>query len=154
MSAFVPLAVIQRFVFTTLSGDAAVITALGGAGRIHPNYSPSSVTSRHLVHEDYGGVRVNKPSGAAIPLVEMVWAVTAWEPGPSQQALEPLMEAVMAALIGEDATGETHRFVDVPRVWDIYCDYAGPDKVPIDVAPAGVWAPVRETYTMTLQRAA
>ena len=154
MSVFVPLTVLQRFVRWRLGNDAAVTTALGGAGRIHPNYSPSNVTARHLVHEDYGGARVNKPTGSAIPLVEMTWAVTAWEPGPSQQALEPLMEAVMVALIGEDATGETHRFSDAPRVWDVYCDYAGPDKVPIDVAPTGVWAPVRELYTMTLQRAA
>lgn len=150
----VPLVVLQRFVYSVLSASADVTTALGGANRIYPNFSPASVSTRHLVHEDYGGASVAKPARAPIGPVTMRWAVTAWEPGPSQQALEPLMQAVMGLLIGADTRGKMHRYVDGARTWAIYADYAGPDKVPIDVAPAGIWAPVREIYQLTLQQVA
>lgn len=151
---FAALTVLQRFVAATLAADSAVQTALGGAGRIHPNVSPSRIEVRHLVHEDYGSVQLAKPSGSAIGMVTMRWAFTAWEPSYSQQALEPLMQALMRTLIGDDLRGKQHRYVDAPRIWSIYVDYAGPDKVPLEVVPAGTWAPIREVYTMGLQQTA
>lgn len=151
---FATLTVLQRFVASTLAADSAVQTAIGGSGRIYPNVSPSGVSTRHLTHQDYGSVVVNKPSGSGIGMVTMRWAFTAWEPSYSQQALEPLMEAVMKVLIGTNTRGKTHRYIDGSRTWDIYVDYAGPDIVELEVAPAGTWAPLRETYTMALQQAA
>jgi hypothetical protein len=153
-SAFSTLTILQRFSFAILSADSAVTTAIGGAGRIHPNVSPSGISTRHLVHSDYGGAQVSKSQGAAIGMVSMRWAFTAWEPSYSQQALEPLMQAVMTVLIGADTRGKTHRYLDDSRVWSIYADYFGPDIVELEVAPAGTWAPVREVYTMSLQQVA
>ena len=151
---FAALTVLQRFVASTLAADSAVQAAFGGTPRIYPNVSPSGVTTRHLTHQDYGSVQVSKPSGSAIGMVTMRWAFTAWEPSYSQQALEPLMQAVMAVLIGPGLRGKTHRYIDGSRTWDIYVDYAGPDIVELEVAPVGTWAPLRETYTMALQQAA
>lgn len=148
---FSAVVVLQRFVASTLAADAEVQTALGGAGRIHPNLSPTTIKTRHLTHRDYGSVKVAMPNGT-IGMVSMRWAVTAWEPSPSQQALEPLMEAVMKALIGPILAGKTHRFVDGDRIWSIEADYFSPDLVELEVAPIGTWAPVRETYTLALQQ--
>lgn len=150
---FTALTVLQRFVHTLLSADAALTAALGGAGRLYPNVSPSGVNTRHLVHQNYAGVRVAKPSGAPLGMVSMHWAFTAWEPSYSQQALEPVMEAVMAVLIRPDTRGRTHRYVDGARTWGVTVDYVGPDIVGLEVAPAGVWAPVREVYDMALRQA-
>lgn len=152
---FATLTVLQRFIASTLAADSAVQTAIGGAGRIYPNVSPSGIGQiRHLTHTDYGSVRVAKPTGAPIGMVTMNWAFTAWEPSYSQQALEPLMQAVMTAMIGPNLSGKTHRYVDGSRVWSIYADYVGPDIVELEVAPAGTWAPLREVYTLALQQAA
>lgn len=148
---FSAVTVLQRFVASTLAADAAVKTALGGPGRIHPNLSPKKITTRHLTHRDYGSVRVAMPYGT-IGMVTMRWAITAWEPAPSQQALEPLMEAVMGILIGPMLAGKIHRFVDGDRIWSIEAEYAGPDLVELEVAPEGTWAPLRETYTLALQQ--
>lgn len=152
---FATLTVLQRFVASTLGASSDVLTAIGGSGRIYPNVSPAGIGSiRHLTHQDYGSVQVSKPSGSAIGMVTMRWAFTAWEPSYSQQALEPLMEAVMKVLIGTNLRGKEHRYVDGSRVWSIYTDYFGPDIVELEVAPAGTWAPLRETYTMALQQTA
>lgn len=151
---FAALTIIQRFVASTLAADSAVLAAIGGSGRIYPNVSPAGVNSRHLTHQDYGGVQVPRGMGSGIGMVTMRWAFTAWEPSYSQQALEPLMQAVMAVLIGTSLRGKTHRYVDGSRSWDLYVDYFGPDIVELEVAPVGTWAPLREVYTMALQQAA
>ena len=148
---FSAVPVLQRFIASALATDAAVLTALGGPGRIHPNLSPATIKTRHLTHRDYGSVKVAMPNGT-IGMVSMRWAITAWEPAPSQQALEPLMEAVMGLLIGPYLAGKTHRFEDGDRIWSIEADYFGPDLVELEVAPAGTWAPLRETYTLALQQ--
>jgi len=150
---FTSLTVIQRWVRSVLIADSAVVAAVGGADRIKPNFSLGA-TTRHLVHEDYGSIEVAKPLGSSVTMVGWNWSFIGWEPGPSQQALEPLMEAVMNVLIGGQTRGKTHRYVDGARVWQVHCDYVGPDKAPLDIAPAGIWAPVREIYRMTLQQSA
>lgn len=150
---FVGQAIAQQFVHSTLSASSAVTTALGGAGRIFPNISPSGVTTRHLAHQYYGRVAVVKPAGSPVAMVTMRWAITAWEPSFSQQALEPAMEAVMGLLIGQDTRGKTHRFTDDnSRVWSIYADYDDEDLVEVEVAPVGTWAPMRQVYTLGLQQ--
>lgn len=152
---FTPLTVIQRWVYAVLAANAT-IDAQVGADNIWPNVSPSDVTGRHLTHGfagPEGGIRA-QPLGRALSQIGLRWDVTGWEPSYSQQALEPVMEAVMTTLIGADARGKVHRFADGARSWTIECDYFGPVQVPIDLAPAGVWAPVSERYSLFLRRAA
>lgn len=155
---FAAQTVIQRFLRNAMDADSALQTAIGGPGRIYPNVSPSGVTVRHLTHQFYGGVQVPRGNGSSIGMVTVRWAFTAWEPSYSQQALEPVMQALMEMLIGVNLRGKTHRYVDTTssptRVWDIYVDYFAPDIVELEVAPAGTWAPLREVYQMSLQQAA
>lgn len=149
---FAALTVLQAFVAGLLANDADVQAAFDDDVEIYPNISPEQVDTRHITHTDYGSIQIAKPVGAPIAMVTMRWAITAWEPSPSQQALEPLMEAVMKALIGYGLEGREHRYVDGDRTWSIYVDYAGPDIVEPEITPVGTWAPLRETYTMALQQ--
>lgn len=153
IAPFTSLTVIQRFIRSVLVADSAVVAAVGGADRIKPNFSLGA-TTRHLVHEDYGSIDIAKPLGSSVATVCWNWSFIGWEPGPSQQALEPLMEAVMNVLVGSNTRGKTHRYVDGARLWSLRCDYVGPDKAPLDVAPAGIWAPIREVYRFELQQLA
>lgn len=149
---FVPHNVAQRWLYSVLSGSAAVVAAVGLAN-IYPNVSPSADQVRQLAYSYAGPLRgpLATPMRAPIAQVAMLWDITAWEPRFSQQALDPLMEAVMTVLIGADTRGKTHRFVDGARLWGIDCDYVGPEYVPLDLDPAGVWAPVRERYSVMLR---
>jgi hypothetical protein len=153
---YVPQTVIQRFIRAKLVGDAA-ITAIVPASRIVPNVGPSSIgKNRHLVHAfagPEGGVRV-MPIGAPRAQIALRWDITAWEPDYSQQALEPLMEAVQTVLIGSDDLGLVHRYVDGSRLWTVEVQYGGPVQVPLEATPAGIWAPISERYTVALRQAA
>lgn len=157
MSLYVPQTVAQRFVYSLLVASAAVTTALGGSGYIYPNISPADVgRHRHLVSAfagPEGGIRAT-PIGQALVQIGLRWDVTAWEPSFSQQALEPLMEAVQTVLIGTDGRGKRHVFSDGSESYRIEAVYGGPVQVPLDVAPAGVWAPVSERYVLTIRQAA
>lgn len=144
--------VAQRWVQSVLTGAPAV-TALIPSAAIYPNVAPAEVVTRHLVHGFAGpnGGRIAAPMRAPIASVSLLWDITGWEPAHSQQALEPAMEAVMGVLIGDDTRGKTHVFVDGSRRWGVDCDAVGPEYVPLDQTPAGVWAPVRDRYAITLR---
>jgi hypothetical protein len=150
---FVTHNVVQRWMQSVLVGDAAIVAAVGGAQHIFPNVSPRAITKRHLAHSFGGpnGGRVARPMRAAISQTGVFWDLTGWEPGYSQQALDPLLEAVMAELIGDDQRGTSRAFDDGDRTFTVDCDYVGPEVVPIETAPEGVWAPVRERYAVTLR---
>ncbi len=147
---FVPQNVVQRWMNTILSADATVIAEVG-AGNIYPNVTNNDAPGRHLTSTFGAGFEMAKPMGAPISQVGLFWDITAWEPGYSQQALGPLMEAVMGLLIGAETKGKRHRFVDGSRTWDISCDYFMDDYVPVDTSPSGAWAPIRERYRVTLR---
>jgi hypothetical protein len=155
---FVPQLVVQRWVTTVLKADPAVVAAVGAANRIFPNLVPTDQVVRQLVHSfagPAGGREVVKPIGSPIGQAMLFWDLTAWEPRFSQQAVEPLMQAVMAVLIGSETRGKRHRFIDVPplpsRGWDLDCDYVDDQYVPLDTAQALVWAPVRQRYRVFLR---
>jgi len=151
VAPFVAHNVVQRWINTVLRNDPAVVAEVGT--NIYPNLSPRTVTGRHLAHAFGGpnGGRVARPMRAALSQSGVFWDITAWEPGYSQQALDPVLEAVMAQLVGLDLRGTTRPFVDGDRTFGVDCDYVGPEVVPIDAAPEGVWAPVRERYAVTLR---
>ena len=157
MSLFVPLTVAQRFIYGKLAGEAAITTALGGASRIYPNISPADIGRvRHMTHAfagPEGGVRAT-PLGQSLVQIGLRWDVTAWEPSFSQQALEPLMEAVQSVLIGPDGRGMRHIYPDGDVSYRVEVVYEGPVQVPLEVAPAGVWAPISERYGVTLRQVA
>ena len=148
---FVAHNVVQRFINSVLRNDAQ-ITALVGSN-IYPNLSPPSVKGRHLTHAFGGpnGGRVARPMRAPLAQTGLFWDITGWEPGMSQQALDPVLEAVMAALVGDDTRGTSRVFADGDRSWGVDCDYVGPEVVPIEAAPEGSWAPVRERYAVTIR---
>jgi hypothetical protein len=156
MSApFVPTLVIQRWMRSVLEGDATIVAAVGTAN-IYPNISASDVKVRHITH-GFGGpnnATIARPMRGPIAQVAMFWDITAWEPSYSQQALQPVMLAIMAELVGDDTRGTSRRFADSGRNFQIDCDYVGPEVVPIEATPAGVWAPIRERYAVTLRPAA
>lgn len=156
MSApWIPQLVVQRWVSSILKADAAVIAAVGAAN-VYPNVSPQSTGTRTLTHAFGGGIRnaLAKPMRAPIAQVAMYWDVTGWEPGWSQQALEPVMIAVMGVMIGAETRGTTRRFTEGARSFTIDCDYAGEEYVELDIASPGVWAPIRERYTVAVRPAA
>lgn len=148
---FNPQMVTQRWVNSLLRANATVTTIVGNA--IYPNVSATDIKTRHLTHT-FGGPGSaigTQPMRAPIALVSLLWDITAWEPGYSQQALEPLMVAVMTELIGTDTRGRVRRFIDGSRSFTMHCDYVGPEYVPVEVAPAGIWAPLRDRYAIAVQ---
>jgi hypothetical protein len=157
MSVFVPQTVVQRFVYSLLAADVTITSAIGGANRIYPNVSPGDIGRvKHMTHGfagPEGGIRA-EPLGQALSQITLRWDVTAWEPSFSQQALEPVMEAVQTALIGADGRGRLHRYVDGGDVFDLAVEYGGPVLVPLELQPAGVWAPISERYEIALRKAA
>ena len=152
MSApFVPVLVVQRWMHSILSTNPTVTAAVGT--HIYPNVSASDIKVRHITHT-FGGPNnaiVAKPMRAPIAMVSLFWDITAWEPGYSQQALEPAMTAIMDVLVGTDTRGTSRRYTDGSRAFQMDCDYVGPEVVPIEVTPAGVWAPIRERYAVVLR---
>lgn len=150
---WVPVTVCQRWVYGVLSGDATVVSEIGGVDHIYPNISPADVKSRHMTHAftgPEGGQRV-LPLGAGTVQVGLRWDITAWEPDWSQQALEPAMLAAQAALVGTDTRGRGFRYVDGGRVFHIETLYGGPVQVPLEATPAGIWAPISERYEVTIR---
>lgn len=143
--------VTQRWVNGLLKANATVTSIVGTA--IFPNVSATDIKTRHVTHTFGGAVNdvVARPMRSGIALVSLLWDVTAWEPGYSQQALEPVMVAIMGELIGSDTRGTVRRFVDGARSYTVHCDYVGPEYVPVEVAPAGVWAPLRDRYAIAIQ---
>jgi hypothetical protein len=153
---FVPQTVVQRWMSVVLKADAAVIAQVP-ASRIFPNISPSDVgRQRHLTHVfagPEGGIRA-EPLGRALSQITLRWDVTAWEPAFSQQVLEPLMEAIQTLLIGADARGKRHVYSDGGESYRLEVQYGGPVLVPLELQPAGVWAPISERYDIALRKAA
>lgn len=148
---FVPTLVTQRWINKILVENATVVSLVGD--RVFPNVSTSDVKLRHVVHA-FGGpnnANVVRPMRAPIPMVSLFWDITAWEPGFSQQALEPIMLAVMEELVGADTRGRERRFIDGSRSFQMDADYIGPQVVPLDIAPPGVWAPIRERYQIGIR---
>lgn len=136
--------VMARFVSGVLKVDPDVLAQVP-ADDIFPDVNPDESPRRQLTHAYAGGFISAKPMGTSISQVSILWDVTAWEPRFSRQALEPLMAAVSAALIGPEMGGKTHRYVD-GRTWDIAIDYDSDPVVGIDATQAQVWAPVRQRY--------
>ncbi len=152
---FVPTLVVQRWMNSILTGNATVVSAVG-VTNIYPNVSASDVKARHITH-GFGGPNnaiLAKPMRAPIAQVSLFWDITAWEPSYSQQALQPVMLAIMGELIGADTRGTSRRFVDSGRAFQLDCDYVGPEVVPLESTPAGIWAPVRERFAVALRPAA
>ena len=151
MSIFVPEAVAQAWVKAQLLGSASVVSALGNSS-VYPNVAPPEVTGRHISHWFYGpsGGRAAVPIGRGLVQMGMTWRVTAWEPGYSQQALEPVMLAVMATLIGPTGRGRIARFTYNATGFDIECRYIGPDVAQVQ-QPVGVWAPLHHLYDLQVR---
>lgn len=155
--AFVAQLVTQAWVQKLLTEDAGVQTAMQAVGGavIVPNLAPARVDSRHVTHA-LGGMApggVAKPMGGSISMVSLYWDITGWNPSLSQISMEPVMLAVMAALVMDDngnLTGKAHLFIRGPRAFTFQADYEGPQPVPMDVAAAEVWAPVRERYHVSV----
>ena len=149
---WVPVTVCQRWVYGVLSGDPA-ITSLIPADQIYPNVSPQDIKARHMTHVFAGpeGGRRVLPLGGGTAQGGLNWDITAWEPDWSQQALEPAMLAVQAALVGPDTRGQRFRYVDGGRAFAIETLYGGPVQVPLEATPAGVWAPISERYEVTIR---
>lgn len=154
---FVVQTVIQRWIYTLLSADATILAAIGGANRIYPNVSPADIGRvRHITHVfagPEGGIRAER-LGRALSQITVYWDITTWEPSFSQQAIEPVMKAVQTVLIGADARGKLHRYVDGTDVFDLSVQYGGPVLVPPELQPAGVWFPLSERYHIALRKAA
>jgi hypothetical protein len=149
---FLAQLVVSRWMTKLLRADAQVTAAMP-ANRIFPNIAPSA-TDAHLTHA-FGGVPaggVARPMGGSLSMVTLWWDVTAWNPAMSQQSLEPVMLAVARLLVeeGGEAQGRSHVFVDGSQSYDLWVDYEGPTPVPLEVAPADVWAPVRERFTVSV----
>jgi hypothetical protein len=149
---FVAHNVAQRFLYATVANDPDVLAAVDKAN-IFPNEKPGASSVRQLSYTFAGRpyAAVGKPSRSAISQVMMLWDMTGWEPRYSQQALDPLLEAVMKVLIGAETRGKSHQYFDGTRSWGIDCDYVGPEPVSPDLDPAGVWSPVRERYQITVR---
>jgi hypothetical protein len=63
------------------------------------------------------------------------------------------MLAASKALVEDDQgepSGKGHVFVDGSRSFDVWADYEGPTPVPLEIAPADVWAPVRERFVFSV----
>jgi hypothetical protein len=152
MTIFVPETTAQAWVRAELVGSAPVIAALGN-NQIYPNIAPPEVTGRHISHWFYGpsGGESVFPIGRGLIQVCMTWRVTGWEPSYSQQALEPVMKAVMVALVGPEGRGRTARFAHDSMAFTIECRYIGPDVAPMASVPTGMWAPLHHLYDLTVR---
>lgn len=150
---FVPRAVVSRFMYDRLGQDAGVRAALGVAGLIVPDEEIPAAEVLTLAQTFAGGASVAKRLGAPIAQVQMLWDLTGWAPVYSREATEPLMLAVMAALIGAQTRGQTHAWSDPKdgRAWAIDCDFDSEVPVPLDVTSPQVWAPVRHRYVVTVR---
>lgn len=149
---FLAQLVASRWLTQLLRGSSEV-TAEMPAKRIVANLAPST-TEAHVTH-NFAGLTaggVARPMGGSIEMVTMYWDVTAWNPSMSQQSMEPVMLAIARTLleVDDEVRGKTHHFTDGDRSFDIFVDYDGPNPVPLEVAPADVWAPVRERFILSL----
>lgn len=154
MSVFVPETILERWVHAALSGSADVRTALGNT-QIYPRMSPSSVTGRHITHgyiSPDGGYVAN-PMGQPVAQVGVIWQITGWEPSLSTQVLEPVMEAVQAAITSATGKPATRRFSEATRSWSVSSRWAGPGYVPTEVVPAGTWSAVRHLFRLDVSPA-
>jgi hypothetical protein len=151
MTIFVPETTAQAWVYAELVASSAVTTALGST-QIIANIAPPEVTGRHITHWFYGpsGGKLAFPIGRGLVQVGMVWRVTGWEPSYSQQALEPVMKAVMTTLTGANGHGRTARFTHDAMAFTIECRFAGPDIAQVE-APTGVWAPLHHLYDLVVR---
>lgn len=151
---FVPRSVVSRFMYAVLSGDAAVTTALGPSGVIIPDEAiPTSDGVLTLAQTFAGGISVAKPINTPITQVGMYWELTGWAPAYSREQSEPLMLAVMGALLWPDTRGRTHAWVDTSggRPWSIDVDFFSEEPVPLDVTTPQPWAPIRHRYRVALR---
>jgi hypothetical protein len=149
MTVFVPETILERWVYSVLVGSAAVTTALGST-QILPRVSPPAVVGRHITHgfmSPDGGI-VAKPLGRPVTQVAVIWHITAWEPSYSTQALEPVMAAVQVAMTDALGNPTSVRFVETPQSWSIGSQWTGTGYVPMEVVPAGAWAPIRHLYRL------
>lgn len=151
---FIPQLVTQAWMQTFLSGDAGVQAAMTETNvvQITPNLAPAQVEGRHVTHA-IGGMApggVARPMGGPISMVSLYWDITGWNPSRSQISMEPVMLAIMAALLGPNMQGDSHLFIRGSRGFDFFVDYEGAVPVPLDVASADVWAPVRERYVVAV----
>lgn len=154
MSIFVPEAVAQAWVYSVLN-TGPVTSALGNS-QIYPNVAPPEVTGRHLSHWFYGpsGGKLAVPIGRGLVQVGMIWRITGWEPSYSQQALEPVMKAVMVAMTGSDGRGRTARFSHDSIAFTVESRFLGPDVAPVSAVPVGMWAPLHHLYDLQVRVAA
>lgn len=153
---FSPEAVAEEFIFATLSADAGVAALLGAgdAAQVWPAPAPPHAGPLHVTtffSGPSGGIPA-VPLGRAVAQLGMRWLLTGWRAGYDKQAIVPVMEAVMVALIGADRKGRRFRWADrFGRGWAIGVTYLGPDVAPADIAPEGPWSRISETYLLDLR---
>ncbi len=146
--------------YSLLSADSAVVAALGVTGVMVPDEAiptepagDPNVPALTLAQTFGGGISVAKRMGAPIAQVELYWELTGWYPSFQRSLTEPLMLAVMAALIGPETKGKTHHWVDPSdsRPWSIDVDFVSEEPVPLDTTTPQPWAPVRHRYRVALR---
>lgn len=152
MAVFVPEMVAQAWVRSELIGSASVLSALGSSA-IYPNNAPPEVTGRHISHWFYGpsGGESAFPIGRGLVQICMTWRISGWEPSTSQQALAPLMKAVMSTLIGPIGRGRIARFTYDGDAFTMECRFIGPDIAKVEPPPGPAWAPIHHLYDLTVR---
>jgi len=161
MAVVEAVTVVEEWVATKISANPTVrdlIPAppyLGGGVLVYPTIAPFEVRDAHVSH-DHAEWSVAVTKQGAPTSWTCAWEVSAWAPEWDRQRLRPLVEAIIASLVGSDMAGTQERFVSADgRGYAILCGYASPivgfAADPTQVG--GVWQRVTHRFAIELTAA-